>query len=71
MNNKELKNISVPRELFREMFKASQRWEELNNEFEDFLLGSNEEFVEKIKRARKEHLEGKTRNLETLKQELI
>lgn len=71
MNNKELKNVSVPQELFRGMFEASQKWKELNNEFEDFLLGSNEEFVEKIKKARKEHLDGKIRNLETLKQELI
>lgn len=69
-NNRQLKEISVPRELFRNMFEAYQKWEEFNNEFEDFVLGYNKEFIEKMKKARKEHLRGKVRDLKTLKQEL-
>lgn len=69
-NNKQLQEITVPRELFRTMFKASQKWEEFNDEFEDFLLGHDEEFVEKMRSARKEHLQGETRDLKALKQEL-
>lgn len=71
MNNKQVKNVCVPRKLFNDMFEAYQKWEEFSDEFEDFLLASDREFVDKMKKARKEHLGRKTRNLESLKQELI
>ena len=66
-NNKQLKDIPVPQELFRTMLEVNQKWEEFNNEFEDFLLGHDEEFVAKMRNARKEHLEGKSRDLKVLK----
>jgi len=70
-NNRQLKEISVPQELFRTMFEAYQKWEEFNDEFEDFLFGYDEKFVEKMRKAKREHLQGKTRNLKVLKQELM
>ena len=42
----------------------------MSNELEDFLLSLNKRFIRKMKKARKEHLRGKTRNLIKLKQEL-
>jgi len=70
-NNKQLKDIPVPQRLFSTMLEVSQKWEEFNNEFEDFLLGYDKEFVEKMRNARKEHLGGKTRKLKVLKQEFM
>lgn len=71
MNNKQVKNVCVPRELFNNMFKAYQKWEEFSDEFEDFLLASDKEFIDKMKKARKEHLQEETKNLKILKQGLI
>ena len=71
MNNKQVKNVCVPREVFNSMFEAYQKWEEFSDEFEDFLLASDKEFVDKMKKTRKAHLQGETKNLKTLKQELI
>ena len=69
-NNKQLKNVPVPRRLFESMIEAYQKWEKFSDEFEDFLLSEDEQFLQKMRRARKEHRAGKIRDLETLKQEL-
>ena len=69
--NKETKNVCVPRNLFNSMFEVHKKWEEFSNEFEDFILSSNGDFIEKMKKAQKEHTKGKTRDLKFLKQELI
>ena len=69
-NNKQLKNVSIPRRLFESMIEAYQKWEKFSDEFEDFLLSEDEQFLQKMRRARKEHRAGKIRDLEALKQEL-
>ena len=70
MNNKQVKNIPVPQRLFESMVEAYQKWEKFSNEFEDFLLVYDKKFIEKMRKARKEHLKGKVKNLQILKQEL-
>jgi len=69
-NSKQLKTISVPQKLFECMFEAYRKWEKFSNEFEDFVLSSDKKFIEKMRKARKEHLKGKVRSLQSLKQEL-
>jgi hypothetical protein len=69
-NNKELKTIPVPKRLLNSIIEAQRKWEEFSDELEDFLLSSNKRFIKKMEKARREHLEGKTRNLQELKQEL-
>lgn len=69
-DNRQSKEITLPRELFSSMLEVYQKWEKFSDEFEDFLSASDEKFVKKMRRARKEHLVGKTRGLEDLKQEL-
>lgn len=61
-NHEQLKTISVPQRLLYSMIEAQKKWEEFSDELEDFLLSSDKEFIKKTGRARKEHLEGKTRN---------
>lgn len=70
MSHKSLKTIEVPQELFKSMMEAYQKWEKFSNEFEDFLLSFNEKFIKKMRKARKEHLQRKIRDIEILKKEL-
>ena len=69
-NNKQLKTISVPQRLFESMIEAYQKWEKFSDEFEDFILSKDEQFIQKMRKARKEHQTGKVKDLEALKQEL-
>ena len=69
-NNKQLKTISVPQRLFESMIEAYQKWEKFSDEFEDFILSKDEQFIQKMRKARKEHRTGKVKDLEALKQEL-
>jgi hypothetical protein len=52
------------------LIKAQESWERVSNELEDFLLSLDKRFIRKMKKARKEHLKGKTRDFIKLKQEL-
>ena len=65
-----LKTIPVPQKLFGTMLEAYQKWEKFSDEFEDYLLASDKKFIEKMRKARKEHLNGEIRDLQILKQEL-
>jgi len=70
MNSEQLKTVTVPQKLFESMIEAYRKWEKFGDEFEDFLLVSDEKFIEKMRKARKEHLGRRIRNLKVLKQEL-
>ena len=68
-NNKQLKTIPVPQRLFESMIEAYQKWEKFSDEFEDFILSKDEQFIQKMRKARKEHRTGKVKDLEALKQD--
>jgi hypothetical protein len=70
MASKTTNTITLPKKLFDSLLKAQESWERVSNELEDFLLSLNKRFIRKMKKARKEHLRGKTRDLMKLKQEL-
>ena len=70
MTSRQLKTIPVPQKLFETMLEAYQKWEKFSDEFEDYLLASDKKFIEKMRKARKEHLNGEIRDLQILKQEL-
>jgi hypothetical protein len=70
MANKKTNTINLPKKLFYSLIKAQESWERVSNELEDFLLSLDKRFIRKMKKARKEHLKGKTRDLIKLKQEL-
>lgn len=69
-SNKQLKTLSIPKRLFESMIDVYKKMERFSDEFEDFVLAHNEEFIKKMERARKEHKAGKKKDLEILKQEL-
>ena len=70
-NNKNLKTIPVPQKLLSSMIETQKKWKEFNDEFEDFLLSLNKQFIKKMERARKEHLKGKVKDFQKLKQGLF
>lgn len=62
--------IEVPVSLIKKISKAAQAFHELENELEDHLLLSDPEFLKKMRRSRKNHLDARTKPLEKLKDEL-
>jgi hypothetical protein len=70
MSNKTKNIITLPKKLFDSLIEAQRNWERVSNELEDFLLSLDKRFIRKMKKARKEHLKGKTGDLIKLKQEL-
>jgi len=64
-NTKE--TVSIPKNIFESMLKAYKSIEQLQVEMEDFLLAHNEEFIKKMRKARKNHLRGNVRDIDELK----
>lgn len=68
--NQQTENIVVPRKLFSSMIEAYQKWEKVSDEFEDFLLANDKEFIAKMEKARKEDMAGGVHDISKLEREL-
>jgi hypothetical protein len=64
------KMVMVPDSLLKKFLRATQSFEDLGEELEDFLLTTDAEFIRKMRQARSSHLNRKTRPLSALKKEL-
>lgn len=62
--------VAVPKKIMASMVEAYKKWGEFMSEFEDFSLGSDREFLSRMRKAKKEHLLGKTKNLRDLRKSL-
>ncbi len=51
--------ISLPKQVVVKVLKASRAFEALHDELEDYLIASQPSLVNKLRRARHEHLSGK------------
>ena len=67
MDAKETEKISIPVSVFNSMIKAQKGWEDFIDELEDFLFSRDTNFVQKMKKARQEHLGGKLAPLSELR----
>ena len=67
---KRSETIEVPKRVVDSMVEAYRKWEEFRDELEDFVFSRDFAFIKKMRKARKEHMEGKTRNLAELRREL-
>ena len=65
-----VKTIEMPKRVVASMVEAYRKWEEFRDELEAFVLSSDREFIKKMRKARKEDVEGKIRSIEELKREL-
>lgn len=59
--------IAIPKRVMVSMVEAYKKWSEFMSEFEDFSLGSDREFLSGMRKAKKEHLLGKTRSVRDLR----
>ncbi len=59
--------IAIPKRVMVSMVEAYKKWSEFMSEFEDFSLGSDREFLSGMRKAKKEHLLGKTRSARDLR----
>ena len=64
------KMISVPESILKKISKASRAFQDLEDELEDSLLVSDRDFLAKMRRSRKAHMESETRPFEALKKEI-
>jgi len=62
--------VSVPETLIQKISEAGRAFQALEDELEDFLFVSDAEFIEKMRRSKKAHIEGNTRSFHNLKKEL-
>jgi len=62
--------VEIPVNLFSKCLRASKALEEWRDAFEDFLIASNPRLLRELRKARQEHLSGKTRPWEKFKREL-
>lgn len=53
--------VEVPTDIFRKFARATEALDELHDAFEDFLISHNPKLLRELRRARREHLAGKTR----------
>ena len=55
--------VEVPTEIFRKFARATEALDELHDAWEDFLISHNSTLLRELRKARREHLAGKTRPL--------
>lgn len=63
--------IEVPVKLVKKMSNAVKITESFINEFEDFILSKDKKLLDKIYKAREEHLSGYTKPLSELKKKYV
>lgn len=59
--------VEVPRTLFERLVRANEALNQWHEAFEGFLISRNPALLRKLRKARREHLTGKTRPLEEFK----
>ena len=59
--------VEIPVNLFSKWLRASKALEEWRDAFEDFLIASNPRLLRELRRARQEHLAGKTHSWQEFK----
>ena len=56
-----MQSISLPKQMVEKVLKVSLAFEDLPEELEDFLIAQQPALLRTLRRARREHLAGKTR----------
>ena len=59
--------VQVPAELYKKLLRASETLSDLHDAFEDYLISTNPALLKKLRRARRDHVAGKTRPFQELK----
>ncbi len=62
--------VLVPGRLFKKFLQAGEAFDRFNEAFEDFLIAHNPKLLRELRKARREHLAGKTRPFAEFEEEL-
>ncbi|MGH9352611.1 MAG: hypothetical protein ACRD2G_10695 [Terriglobia bacterium] len=62
--------LPIPSHLMKRLAEVCIEFEELHDELEDFLISRNPRLMRAVRKARREHIEGKTRPYADLAREL-
>ncbi|MBI4787999.1 MAG: hypothetical protein HY782_13255 [Chloroflexi bacterium] len=65
-----METVTLPASLVEKMLQAGESFAEFSDELEDFLLSQDSKFIAKMRAARADHLEGKTKPLSALEREI-
>ncbi|PJA41716.1 hypothetical protein CO177_00845 [Candidatus Wolfebacteria bacterium CG_4_9_14_3_um_filter_37_9] len=65
------KTINLPRKSVENLFEAMSIFESAQGEIEDFLISRNKFIMNKIKKARKEHLKGGLKDFNALAKKYV
>ena len=65
-----METVTLPASLVEKMLQAGESFAEFSDELEDFLLSQDSKFIAKMRAARANHLEGKTKPLSALEREV-
>lgn len=63
--------INLPRKSVKQLFEAMSIFESAQDEIEDFLISRNKFVMDKIKKARKEHLKNELKDFSALAKKYV
>ena len=61
--------VEIPVDLYKKWLRAGEAVDEWRDAFEDFLIVNNQSLLGTLRKARREHLSGRTRSWEELKRD--
>lgn len=64
--NKEKNTINLPKDSVKHLLNGMRSFEIAQEEIEDFLISRNKTIINKLKKARGEHLNGETKKFQNL-----
>jgi hypothetical protein len=56
-----MQTVTLPKSLLVKVLRASREFEAVQEELEDLLISRNQQMLKILRRARRDHLKGKTR----------
>ncbi len=62
-------SVEIPVQLLKKLLQTGEALDDFHNAFEDYLISINSPLLRKLRKARREHLAGKTRPFAELKRE--
>lgn len=65
------KTISIPKKLFDKLLQHSASLADAHEQLEDFYIAKNQNVIKKLRKARREHLEGKVIPFSKLKKKYV
>ena len=63
--------VEIPRDLIKKMDKAVKTLEDFTEEYDDYIFSKDKKFIDKMHKARKEHLSGNTKSFSEIRKKYV